>query len=324
MSKKIVVIGSGNISSSHIEAAKANGFQLFGICGSENSQSALNLATKYEFSNYFPSFEKLLEQEFDSAAIVCNTVNLSQIYDRLSKRNIPILVEKPFSVYPEKFSNEMLRDEKLIIGYNRRHYSSIQKLKNKLFLEPFYHAIIEISELSWVTILNKTNQVETVLENSVHLLDLLFYLFGDHQSCEVEYNVLNGELKAINSKLKYLDGATVDLKISFGVPLNSSISVRFKDSIVECKPIEFFSLYQGMEMLPPDSQIKFKRYKPILSNEWELSELDKNYKPGFFLQYEELSSLVTGSPARISAKPSDALKTLRFARELIEKFIDVY
>ena len=71
LKRKLVIIGSGRISKSHIEAAQANGFHLHGICSSENSQTALNLANEYNFANYYPNVENLLKTDFDAAAIIC-------------------------------------------------------------------------------------------------------------------------------------------------------------------------------------------------------------------------------------------------------------
>jgi len=317
LNKKIVFIGSGGISESHIEAAQANGFQLFGICGSENSQTALKLAKKYHFTNYFPNIKNLLETKFDAAAIICNTENISSVYEKMHKKNVPMIVEKPFSVNPEDFSNEVLNNKKLLVGYNRRYYSSIYALKSKLSLEPYFSAVVEISEISWDSNSSNTERKKSVLDNSVHLLDLIFYLFGDYKSIDINRNFHNGDLKAINAKLSYLDGVDVELRISFGIPLNNSISVRFNDSIAYCKPIEIFTSHNKMKMIPPDSRVKFKRYQPISSEDWALSYHDNAFKPGFYLQYKELSDLVDGKPLDIGATPAQAYKVLKLSRELI-------
>ena len=317
LSRKLVIIGSGKISESHIEAAQANGFHLHGICSSKNSQTAFNLAKKYNFTNYYPNIENLLETNFDAAAIICDTINIPRVYEKMYRRNIPIIVEKPFSVNPEDFSKAMLSSNKTLVGYNRRYYSSIHALKNKLNSEPYYNAVVEISEISWDSNSSDTERTRSVLDNSVHLLDLILYLFGDYNSIEIDRCYFGRGLKAINAKLSYLDGVTVELRISFGIPLNNSISVRFKDSVADCKPIEMFTSLNKMEMIAPDSRIKFKRYQPISTEHWTLSKHDNAFKPGFYLQYKELSDLVDGKSIRIGATLTQAYKVLMLSRELL-------
>lgn len=317
LKRKLVIIGSGRISESHIEAAQANGFHLHGICSSENSQTALNLANKYNFANYYPNIENLLETDFDAAAIICDTINIPRVYEKICKKNVPIIAEKPFSVDLKDFNNEMLSNKKMLVGYNRRYYSSIHALKNKLSSEPYYNAVVEISEISWDSNSSDTERVRSVLDNSVHLLDLILYLFGDYNSIEINRSYFYRGLKAINAKLSYLDGVTVELRISFGIPLNNSISVRFKDSVADCKPIEMFTSLNKMEMIAPNSKTKFKRYQPISTEHWALSEYDNDFKPGFYLQYKELSDLVDGKPLRIGATPTQAYKVLMLSRELL-------
>jgi len=317
MSKKLVVIGSGRIAISHIEAARANGFDLFGICGSDNSKTALDLAKKYDFTHYFPKLETMLETTFDAAAIICNTINIPKVYEKLYEKNVPILAEKPYSVNSEDFSDKILNNKKLLIGYNRRYYSSIHALREKIKSEIFYNAVIEISEISWDSNSSIIEREQSVLENSVHSLDLILYLFGDYDSIEINRSFIEGNLQSINARLFYSGGANVDLRISFGIPLNNSISVRFKDSIAYCKPIELFYLYSKMKMIPADSQVKFKRYQPIAVEDWALSEYDNSFKPGFYLQYKELSGLVDGTPIRIGATAADTYKVLKLSKKLI-------
>jgi predicted dehydrogenase len=317
MSKKLVVIGSGKIAISHIEAARANGFDLFSICGSNNSKTALDLAEKYDFTHYFPELETMLETTFDAAAIICSTINIPKVYEKLYEKNVPILAEKPYSFNSEDFIDKMLNNKKLLVGYNRRYYSSIRALKEKIESEFFYNAVVEISEISWDSNSSVIEREQSVLENSVHSLDLILYLFGDYDSIEINRSFIAGNLQSINARLLYSSGANVDLRISFGIPLNNSISVRFKDSIAYCKPMELFYLHSKMKMIPADSQVKFKRYQPIAVENWTLSEYDNSFKPGFYLQYKELSNLVDGTPIRIGATAADAYKVLKLSKKLI-------
>ena len=317
MSKKLVVIGSGRIAISHIEAALANGFQLYGICSRDNSQTALNLAEKHNFNHYFPTIEKLLEVDFDAAAIVCDTINIPKVYEKLYKKNVAILAEKPFSMSSKDFNNIMLTNKKLLVGYNRRYYSSINTLKEKMKSEIYHSAVIEISELSWNPNSTKNEREKSVLENSVHLLDLIFYLFGDFKSIEIYRSIVDGNLRAINARLHYTDKGQVEVRIFFGVPVNNRISVVFRDSVAHCKPIEMYMLHDQMKMIAPDLQIKFKRYQPTSSEEWNLSTYDNTFKPGFYLQYKEFSELVDGRPLHIGATSNDAYKVFKLSRDLV-------
>lgn len=316
MKPKLAMIGAGSIATSHIEAAQAAGFELHGICGRPNSQKALELTKKYGFVNYFSDIESMLKSKFDAISLISKTESLAPIYSAIEKLDLPVLVEKPFSTNLSTYDEIKLDNPKTLIGYNRRYYSSIKKLKEKLIEFDYHHAILHISEISWNSNALLNEQIECLYENSVHSFDLLRYLFGDCNVRNITKNFKYNSLKSILINIETNSKKTIDLSISFGIPLNTYIEVWFEDTVAICKPLENYSEYKEMQMFAPNQNIKYKRYVPKKIENWSLSKDDSNFKPGFMRQYQDFKNITSGLKSEIGAKLTDAKIATAFAAKI--------
>ena len=313
MKPKLAVIGAGSIARSHIEAAEEAGFILQSICGNLNSERARKISHDYNFNNYFPDYKSLLNSDFDAISLLTNTEVTFKILKTLGKYNVPILVEKPVSTSIKEFDQLDLDQSKVLVGYNRRFYSSIRELKNKIETEDFHFAKFNISEISWDSNALEDIKRNSVLENSVHSLDLVKFLFGDYEIEKVMSNKIGNKLCSILVLIKNHQNKLIEISISFGIPLNNYIEVWFSNNLAVCKPIENYSEYYSMKMVPPSQEVTYKRYIPEESNRWKMTEADHKFKPGFLGQYFELQKLVNGEPIRIGAKLNDARDALLLA-----------
>jgi predicted dehydrogenase len=124
---------------------------------------------------------------FDSTILHINAVAieaLNEITHELVKHKIQkILLEKPGALEIEELQE--LKDaseyygSKIVIGYNRRHYASIRKLKKILSKENITSFEFEFTE--WVDRINPNDYSEKALNNwiksnSAHVIDTAFYL----------------------------------------------------------------------------------------------------------------------------------------------------
>jgi predicted dehydrogenase len=315
---KLALIGAGRIARSHIDAALAAGFDVASICGTNNSNRAQQIANEYKTLKYFQNYKMLMESKFDALSIITSTQPAWKILIEAQEKKVPILVEKPATTNLTDFDDDLTKSNQVFVAYNRRFYSSINQLKLKLDNNQFQLARFNISELSWDSCASLEKQHESVLENSVHSLDLVNYLFGYCKIVSVIKNMNKENLHSILVILKNYQDKLVEIVISFGLPVNTSIEVWFSDHIVACKPIEDFSEFVSMKMLQPDEFTTYKRYIPEKLRNWEISNSDSMYKPGFLEQYREFFSVVAGHSSRNLANLMDARMVLEMASKIIQ------
>ena len=78
-----------------------------------------------------------------------------------------------------------------LVGYNRRYYSVIQKLKKKIKAEKVISAHVESHERYWLIkkiVKNKKTLNNWTYANSSHVITLLNYLLGEHKSVITKSN----------------------------------------------------------------------------------------------------------------------------------------
>jgi predicted dehydrogenase len=322
MKKKIGFVGSGRIAEFHIKAAIAAGFEISVICGRPGSQSLDRIR------NRFPNFETVVElddifkYDLDAISIITSIDSLLDVYQRILMRtDVAILIEKPVCLNSNLLeSNEIdLFRERTIVGYNRRFYSSVQDLKTILKLNPdILQSHWNIPEMSWEINPSKNDREKFIKENSIHMLDLLLFLNG---------SVKNIVLKKMGSQnlthyrsgiIEFENGMVTTLNLSFGVPDNTYVSYQAPGVSLLLKPIEILHKFEDIEMWPASNENPIKKYTPKEKKIWNISEADREHKPGFLLQYKELLNLCYNKPKEHSANLYDALTVLKLA----ETFID--
>jgi hypothetical protein len=70
-------------------------------------------------------------------------------------------------------------------------------------------------------------------------------------------------------------------------------------------------------MFPASEGNPIKKYIPMVNQNWQLSPADREFKPGFLLQYKELMNLCIDKPKNHSASLYDALQALKLAESII-------
>lgn len=313
----ILFIGAGQITHSHIKAAEAVGFTLAGLSNYQQNLQTDKLTSEFEFNHKkLIDIDDVTNFDFSALSILTNTENHLRIYSKFKDLNVPILIEKPVSLNSTELSYFKPFKQNVLVGYNRRHYSSIKKLRKELQLEEIYTADILISESAWGFNFSKREYERTLLENSVHILDLIFYLFGDI----IFFNIKREQNKnfvSIMCQFKNNLNLLGSLKILFGVPTNSYIRIFAPNKVFELIPIENLCIYDGMEMISASAKNPIKVYKPTSSTKFILDKSDAEFKPGFVSQYREFRELVDGKVPQISADLNDALIVLKAAEDII-------
>ena len=312
---RLGIVGAGSVVRSHLDAAYRAGFILTSICGRDASKNALQISSEFETLNYCESFESLSKTAIDALLIAVTPESSIQVLQKALKLDIPILIEKPVGLTSKQLEHLVDIDcSRVLVGFNRRHYSSVSAFKSKVSTMPSGLIKIDIPELSWEVQTNKALRKRMLFENSVHVFDLINHIFGEIDPIEVnKISDSEGTKYAILTfKTKFDFVGSVSL--SFGTPENISMTVWSNQINVELNPLEIYKEYTSILGLPPTPEIPFKRYVKSSDQAWSLGINDQVSKPGFVGQYLELFKLVSGDHKNlISARICDAEKALQMA-----------
>jgi predicted dehydrogenase len=312
---KLGVIGSGSIVPFHLDSLLAVGFtpELIGTRpGSERTKA---VAERYSFGKVSQTWREVVESNVDAFLIAPETSATPEILKVALLTGKPILVEKPVA-YSSQQIEQLGVAEQVLVGYNRRHYSSTARSLELIRKSPTATFNAAIPESSWTTEMTQEAKLSTLLGNSVHVLDLLQYLFGqlevagiarfDDESGMVSRTVALSTEKGVGQVM-----------ITFGSPSNFFIDIHTIGKSATMRPIEFFQEFNGVSVVEPTQEIPLRHYSTTKGPKFELSKEDLEYKPGFLSQAKELRALVEGNLTnRKSATLEDAARVLRLAQSI--------
>lgn len=321
LSKSILFIGAGKIAPFHIQSAKRAGFKLAGIANYKETITSQELLKNYDFEfRSLVEFENIHKLNISAVSIITTTETHISSYLRIRGLRLPTLIEKPVCLFLKDLEVLKPFDSNVIVGYNRRHYFSTQELKLFLKNMPTFTADIEIFENSWGFDKRKEDVNRILRENSVHIFDLMLYLFGELTIIQKATVSDNSNLH-ISCLLKDVNGNILNLKILFGVPGNYGIRVYSNGQTIELSPIESIEIFRGMKMIPATQDFPIKQYQPISEYKAIPTRDNLNFKPGFVPQYLELYEMCQGKNPLISATLEDEKRNLNFVEEIIKDIL---
>jgi hypothetical protein len=226
------------------------------------------------FQATFPELEVKLIADIRNDVgnwLVCT--NIESHEGVCSKLDGNVYCEKPYSHTPTYNA-----DKDILILMNRRYYYWVGHMKE----------IIESGKIVKVIAVIPEKSVNALITQSIHVIDLLWYLVGPFQSATRIGN-------SSPSYVLYTDSA-IPLVINMNYGAHENFSLRFyrdDGAVYEAKPLEAFSVANGMEVREPDDEIPFRSYKPITS---PLEYVPTNHKPGLS---ELMDDLIQGSNTRL-------------------------
>ena len=316
---KIGFIGAGSVARAHVAASIAAGFIPTAICGNNLSERAKALSMEIPGLKYFENIDELLKSDLDCISILLNSDISLRIYRRvIEQKNIPVLIEKPVAQKSRDLKNNLDLDRmNTLVGYNRRFYSSVTDVKEILDESAFIQSQWTIPEISWEKSPSSDVRNFYLLENAVHILDLFLYLHGSPSQSTFYNHNRNDFLQGSTSIHKFENKAIASLTISFGIPDNTSVSFYASSNYYLLKPFEILKKFTDMTTKPANDLTPFKKYIPTESINWQISEHDLSFKPGFYKQYCELRDICSGKPRKTGASLRDAFNVLEFAENII-------
>jgi predicted dehydrogenase len=284
---KIILIGTGPHSVEYLNVLKTKNLDVV-VLGNKK-ESCLNFENKTGIKafpdgiNYFLDNIHLFK-DVNYAIVSVSQHVLCDITLKIMKYIKNILIEKPAGVNSSEiyklYKNSIDTSCNLYVGYNRRFYSSVLKLKELLKEEKILSATFDFSERTHIL----NNELENyhnitlnnwVMSNSSHILDLIFYLIGEPKNINTEIYGYNNIDWHKQGSIFQGNGIT-DKNIPFSYhsnwlsPGGWGIEINTNNNKYILKPLEI---------------LKFKtKYSDIEEYQNINYDLDNNYKPGLMLQ----------------------------------------
>lgn len=356
---RLGVVGSGSIIPFHLDAAVAAGFEISIIGSRQGSDRTPVLAERYG-AEAGADWHAVLGADVDAFLIGPETSATPAILAAALETGKPILSEKPgayASAELEALAGHSNASQ-ILVGYNRRHYSSTAAAKDFIgraatgsgsgVPSPItFHA--SIPEASWTTSMPAEKKRDILLSNTVHVLDLLRYLFpglalhsnlkiaseidgsiyseavifGSKLSLGLSHSEHPSEVAADSGPTSPTPTASGTAIITFGSPSNYFIDLHSNGRSASMRPIEFYREFDTVSVIEPTPELPLRHYVANQSGEFKLAQEDLDYKPGFLSQMRELAAMVEGrTPATHpgefkSATLQDAIAVLKMAEALV-------
>jgi predicted dehydrogenase len=344
MTKTVGVIGAGSIVPFHIDALKAAGFAIDSIAARRGSGKAAELNERYQPNARVSSAEDVIARNPDALLIASDVSSLPTLLKQALGGTSKILIEKPVA-----FSSEVvrallgIRDEDVLVGYNRRFYSSVEAATKFVSSNSPVAFQATIAEASSNPFLNAEQKQNMLLANSVHVLDLIQAVFG---RISVIANIVAQDASPNSQTLAAVqkaheDGTKVDvtdgmlsrlvnvvtenghvgnINLYFGAPANFAVDIFAQGRFAQLRPLENFVEFDAISVHEPTVEIPIRTYRPSAAKpEFKIADRDLEFKPGFLQQARALHAMTEGmavSSLLAGAGLADAVAVLELAERI--------
>ena len=234
----------------------------------------LTSANVQSFQAMFPELEvkRIADIRNDvSNWLVCT--NIESHEEVCSQLDGNVYCEKPYSHTPAYDA-----DKDISVLMNRRYYYWVNHMRG----------IIDSGKIVKVIAVIPEKSVDALITQSIHVIDLLWYLVGPFQSAT--------RIGSSSPSYVLSTDSDISLVINMNYGSHENFSLRFygdDGAVHEAKPLEAFSVATGMEVREPDDEIPVRSYKPVIS---PFEYVPTTHKPGLG---ELVDDLIQGSNTRL-------------------------
>ena len=323
-SLKIGLLGVGKAALEHTVALKALGHQAVAGCathaGSPRWRSFVAVAGGARFES---DGEALLDAPDIDAIVSCLPWNVTEAWlPRLLGTPKPVLIEKPIALSSHAaeaaLSTPGAKPHNKIVGFNRRFYAPVQRLKERLGQGGLKAVEIHISETLQRLHARHGPEVITraVIYSSSHILDTAIYLLGSLTPVRMYGYEEKGTplpFRSLTGLLETKEGLPVTLSLNADNPVPVGLRLYFDDKTTwHLSPMERLVAYRGYEVIETTPEVRIQRFMPKSFFE---SVADVSLKPGFL---EQMRAFTTGEGKEIAATPAESVELLRFIEALYQ------
>ena len=338
------VVGAGTIVPFHLDALIAAGFKIDSIASRPGSARADSLNERYQTASRVASAIEVIDREPDALLIASDVSSLPELLRRALRGKSKILIEKPVAYSPDVLRSLIgVRDEDVLVGYNRRFYSSVEAATRFVSSNSPVAFQATIAESSTNPYLTADQKINLLLSNSVHVLDLIQAVFGritlianvlaqdaapsddararatQEDAEALKFGVTDGILSRLVNVVTER-GHVGNINLYFGAPANFAIDMYAQGRFAQMRPLENFIEYDSISVHEPTAEVPIRTYRPSAANpEFVIAERDLQYKPGFLQQARALHAMTEGMPVSglpAGASLSDALAVLELADQI--------
>jgi virulence factor len=272
---KVAIIGAGKIADKHLEVLHAFDDVSIIVIVNRSEKRRQYLAEKYDIPHSYSDYKLMLKEvKVDAIFITVSLFSIKEVGLNCLEAGIPTFIEKPAGININDINDLLIASKKMktinMIGLNRRFYSNISNALDIIKEDGGVRTIIidcpqRLSDVNtWKGYEDKTN-----IWNGIHCIDLFRYFCADAdyitsyaQNNNSDYN------DTFNAFIRFKNGSVGHFISNWFSPGRWSITLIGNSKRIYICPLE------GGYFLNQNSQ----------EHELEIIEIDKKYKPGFFLQ----------------------------------------
>jgi predicted dehydrogenase len=302
---RLALIGCGSVAGFHVAAAREAGFEIVAVAGSQDSARAPAFASQWNIPSVVANPVELASQSpvtWDALVIASSVAPTLDLLRTAAATGGAVLAEKPVSRSSKPLRHLGNGLANVLVGYNRRFYSTVQAAKE------FAQAGPCVAQLELPERLAPADGLSNVFENSVHGFDMIRFIFGD---VETEA-VTRGEAGTV-AMFRTRRGDVIQYVGNWNAPSNFSLTIDRGRERFQLRPFEAAARYDGLTTIEPSAAIPIRRYQPNRIEQIELNGRDLQFKPGFVQQAAELKRLCNGQARTVGATIADAAEAVAIA-----------
>ena len=273
MNNKLMIIGSSKIAEEHIKCAIKAGFKLYSLNSSRlHSKNENRLYKFFKFQTRFPNWRVALKDAFKDPTI---SIFLAPKYSEnikilkyALKGNNFVFIEKPLTSNIKDLIKLQKYKKRIFIAYNRIFYKNIRYIKKNL------------TNATSVIVKFTDSSKKNILLNSIHIISIIHYLFGD---LKIQYS--QRKKKFVNILATNKNGLSIFFIYSDKFPETYSIDIRCRNKRYFVKPLEKMQIIKKLSL-----KYKNNNKKMLIPFEEVHKNIDlyknSNFKAGFLEQMQ--------------------------------------
>ena len=314
---RLAVVGSGGIVGFHVAAAREAGFVVDHVAARPGSGSAQRFASEHSIGQVWEDPMDLIAASdgWDAILLATLTDRMPDLLRAACESGKPILAEKPTARHSSLLDEFDRHAEQIIVGYNRRFYSSVDYLRS--FVNRGGPVTVQCQLPDSIGAEGTIeDRLAAVRLNSVHGFDLLRYVFGDITLGQ--FVTTKSDSPAATAVFTTQRGDSGVIVANWNAPANFSITADRDGERVDLRPFEIATRFEGMEVVEPTVETPIRRYLPKVVEHSQVPERDLKFKAGFVTQYEVFRRLLNGERDPRAAGITDARAALKIAEAFLQ------